>query len=106
MNIENKILLKEKLVEMLEENEKLKRRTIELETYVIETDILPESSTENLTKGTSDHENTIFDDMKIFENSKEEKLCRNLPIKINYIFKTGIKSLLPISKFVLDQKFQ
>ena len=63
---------------------------IELETYFIETDISsPESSTENLTNGTSDHENTIIDDMKNFENpnSKEEKLGRKLPIKIKLYFK-------------------
>ena len=46
-------MLKEKLIEMLEENEKLKRRTIELESslddgqiYVNEADISPEISTE------------------------------------------------------------
>ena len=37
LEIENKILLKEKLVKILEENDKLKIRIIEL--YVIETNI-------------------------------------------------------------------
>ena len=48
-------MLREKLIEMLEENEKLKRRTIELESslddgqiYVNEADISPEISTEFL----------------------------------------------------------
>ena len=83
LEIENKILLKEKLVKILEENDKLKTRIIELESslddeqiYVIETDISPESpSGIEISKNgnTSDHDdsNTI-DGLNIFENPKEE----------------------------------
>ena len=89
LEIENKILLKEKLVKIMEENDKLKTRIIELESslddeqiYVIETDISPESPTattenENSNKNgnTSDHDdgNNTIDGLNIFENPKEKE---------------------------------
>ena len=84
LKIEDEIVLKEKLVKIIEENDKLKSRIIELEsslddgqTYVIETDISPESpSTEiensNRNGNTSDHDNNTIDGLNIFENPKEE----------------------------------